>query len=93
MATVPKLTTVVSTKGQVILPKAVRDQRGWKPGTKLTVEQTPDGVILKPEPLFPPTTLDDVYGCLKWEGPPISLEEMDAAITAEVLDRHARGRY
>jgi AbrB family looped-hinge helix DNA binding protein len=93
MATVPKLTTVVSTKGQVILPKAVRDQRGWKPGTKLTVEQTPDGVILKPEPLFPPTTLDEVYGCLKWEGPPISLEEMDAAITAEVLDRHARGRY
>jgi AbrB family looped-hinge helix DNA binding protein len=92
MATVPKLTTVVSTKGQVILPKAVRDQRGWKPGTKLTVEQTPDGVILKPEPLFPPTTLDEVYGCLKWEGPPISLEEMDAAITAEVLDRHARGR-
>ena len=93
MATVPKLTTVVSTKGQVILPKAVRDQRGWKPGTKLTVEETPDGVILKPEPLFPPTTLDEVYGCLKWEGPPISLEEMDAAITAEVLDRHARGRY
>jgi AbrB family looped-hinge helix DNA binding protein len=93
MATVPKLTTVVSTKGQVILPKAVRDQRGWKPGTKLMVEQTPDGVILKPEPLFPPTTLDEVYGCLKWEGPPISLEEMDAAITAEVLDRHARGRY
>lgn len=93
MATVPKLTTVVSTKGQVILPKAVRDQRGWNPGTKLTVEQTPDGVILKPEPLFPPTTLDEVYGCLKWEGPPISLEEMDAAITAEVLDRHARGRY
>lgn len=93
MATVPKLTTVVSTKGQVILPKAVRDQRGWKPGTKLTVEQTPDGVILKPEPLFPPTTLDEVYGCLKWEGPPISLEEMDAAITAEVLERHARGRY
>ena len=93
MATVPKLTTVVSTKGQVILPKAVRDQRGWTPGTKLTVEQTPDGVILKPEPLFPPTTLDDVYGCLKWEGPPISLEEMDAAVTAEVLDRHARGRY
>jgi AbrB family looped-hinge helix DNA binding protein len=93
MATVPKQTTVVSTKGQVILPKAVRDQRGWKPGTKLTVEQTPDGVILKPEPLFPPTTLDEVYGCLKWEGPPISLEEMDAAITAEVLERHARGRY
>lgn len=93
MATVPKQTTVVSTKGQVILPKAVRDQRGWKPGTKLTVEQTPDGVLLKPEPLFPPTTNEEVYGCLKWDGPPISLEEMDAAITEEVRERDARSRY
>lgn len=93
MTIVPKQTTVLSTKGQVILPKAVRDQRGWKPGTKLTVEQTADGVLLKPEPIFPPTKLDDVYGCLKWNGPPVSLEDMDAAITAEVLERHARGRY
>ena len=93
MATVPKQTTVVSTKGQVILPKAVRDQRGWKPGTKLTVEETPDGVLLKPEPLFPPTTNEEVYGCLKWNGPPISLEEMDAAITDEVRERDARSRY
>lgn len=93
MSAKPKQTTVVSTKGQVILPKAVRDRRGWKPGTKLTVEETPEGILLKPEPLFPPTTLDQVYGCLKWDGPPISIEEMDEAITAEVLERHARGRY
>lgn len=93
MSGIPKQTTVVSTKGQVILPKAVRDQRGWKPGTKLTVEQTPDGVLLRPEPLFPPTTNEEVYGCLKWDGPPISLEEMDAAIAEEVRERHARGRY
>lgn len=93
MSAKPKQTTVVSTKGQVILPKAVRDQRGWKPGTKLTVEETPEGILLKPEPLFPPTTNEEVYGCLKWDGPPISTEEMDEAITAEVLERHARGRY
>ena len=30
--------TTISTKGQVILPKAIRDRRLWKPGTKLTVE-------------------------------------------------------
>lgn len=93
MSATPKQTTVLSTKGQVILPKAVRDQRGWKAGTRLTVEQTPDGVLLKPEPLFPPTTNEEVYGCLKWEGPPISLEEMDAAITEEVQERDARSRY
>ena len=93
MSARPRQTTVVSTKGQVILPKAVRDQRGWKPGTKLTVEETPEGILLKPEPLFPPTTNEEVYGCLKWDGPPISIEDMDDAITAEVLERHARGRY
>jgi AbrB family looped-hinge helix DNA binding protein len=93
MSAKPKQTTVMSTKGQVILPKAVRDLRGWRAGTKLTVEDTPDGVILKPEPLFPLTTLDEVYGCLKWEGPPKTLEEMDAGIDAEIAERHARGRY
>jgi AbrB family looped-hinge helix DNA binding protein len=75
-------TTVVSTKGQVILPKAIRDERKWPAGTILVVEDTPQGVLLKPWP-FPPTTIDQVAGCLKWDGPPISIEEMDAAITAE----------
>jgi AbrB family looped-hinge helix DNA binding protein len=75
-------TTVVSTKGQVILPKAIRDERKWPAGTRLVVEETPEGVLLRPWP-FPPTTLEQVAGCLKWDGPTISIEEMDAAITAE----------
>ncbi len=41
-----KLTTTVSTKGQVILPKAIREQRRWRPGTRLVVENTARGVIL-----------------------------------------------
>jgi len=93
MSTKPNTTTVLSTKGQVILPKALRDRRDWKPGMRLTIEDRPDGVLLKSEPLFPPTTLDEVYGCLKWEGPSKTLEEMDAGIDAEILERHARGRY
>jgi AbrB family looped-hinge helix DNA binding protein len=32
----------VSTKGQVILPKAIRNQRQWGAGTKLIVEETAD---------------------------------------------------
>ncbi|HEY4113523.1 MAG TPA: AbrB/MazE/SpoVT family DNA-binding domain-containing protein [Rhizomicrobium sp.] len=88
-----KATTVVSTKGQVILPKAIRDQRHWKPGTKLTVEDTVDGVLLKPESLFPPTRPEDVFGCLKYKGQPKTIEEMNAAIAAEVRRRRARGRY
>lgn len=92
MPTAAKSTTVLSTKGQVILPKAIREQRRWKPGTKLTVEDTPDGVLLKPERLFVPTRVEDVYGCLKYKGKPKTIEEMDAAVMAEAK-RRARNRY
>jgi AbrB family looped-hinge helix DNA binding protein len=86
-------TTTLSTKGQVILPKSIRERRRWGPGTRLLVEDTPEGVLLKPAPLFPPTRPEDVYGMLKYSGPPKTIEEMDAAITAEVKRRHARGRH
>ena len=33
--------TKVSTKGQVILAKAIRENHKWKPGTELNVEETP----------------------------------------------------
>jgi AbrB family looped-hinge helix DNA binding protein len=83
----------VSTKGQVILPKAIRQRRNWAAGTRLVVEETPIGVLLKAAPVFAPTRPEDVAGILAYRGPPKSLEEMDAAITAEVKRRHARGRY
>jgi AbrB family looped-hinge helix DNA binding protein len=30
--------TRLSTKGRIILPKAIRDARAWAPGTEFTVE-------------------------------------------------------
>jgi AbrB family looped-hinge helix DNA binding protein len=85
--------TRLSTKGQVILPKAIRERRKWGPGTRLVVEEVAEGVLLKPAPLFKPTRPEDVYGMLAYKGRPKTIEEMDAAITAEVRRRHARGRY
>jgi len=93
MAAGETLTTTVSTKGQVILPKAIRQRRNWAAGTRLVVEETPIGVLLKAAPVFAPTRPEDVAGILAYRGPPKSLEEMDAAITAEVKRRRARGRY
>ena len=88
-----KLTTTLSTKGQVILPASIRQRQQWGPGTRLTVEETADGVLLKPAPLFPATTPDQVFGCLRHSGAAKSLEEMQAGIAAEARRRHARGRY
>ena len=83
-------TTVISTKGQVILPIAIRDGRQWVAGTKLSVEETPDGVLLKAIPVFTPTTIKAVFGSLRHAGLPLSLEDMDAAIAKEAK-RRARG--
>ena len=93
MADTESPTTTVSTKGQVILPKVIRERRRWTPGTRLVVEDTPDGVLLKAAPLFAPSRPEDVAGMLAYRGPAKTLEQMDAAITAEAKARRARGRY
>jgi AbrB family looped-hinge helix DNA binding protein len=88
------LTTTISTKGQVILPKAIRDQLRWNAGTRLSVEHTADGVLLKPlTTTFAQTRPEDVFGCLAYKGRPKSIEEMEAGIAMEAKRRHARGRY
>jgi len=93
MAPVERLTTTVSTKGQVILPKAIREQRQWSAGTRLIVENTAEGILLKAAPLFPPTRPEDVFGSLPYQGKPKTIEDMNAGITAEVLRRYARDRH
>ena len=93
MAAPGKPTTTVSTKGQVILPKAIREHRRWPPGTRLTVEETADGVLLRVAPVFAPTELDDVCGSLPHAGPAKTLAEMEAGIATEAKRRHARDRH
>lgn len=82
-----RITTVISTKGQVILPKAIRELRQWAAGTQLIVENTADGVLLKSSPVFPETELKDVFGSLRHTGPALSIEAMDAAIASEAKRR------
>ena len=87
----PAMTTRLSTKGQVILPAAVRQRKGWNAGTVLVVEDTQEGILLRPAPAFERTRPEDVFGMLYTGRPPVSLEDMDAAISEEVRQRRARG--
>lgn len=82
--------TRVSTKGQVILPKAIRDSRKWTAGTELTVEETADGVLLKPIPVLASTKIEDVFGRLGPVEKALTIEDMDAAVAAEAQRRHIR---
>ena len=90
MAHPDTLVTKVSTKGQVILPKAIREQRNWDAGTRLVVENTPDGVLLRRAPAFAATQPGEVFGMLPFTGEPKSLDDMDAAVLAEARRRHDR---
>ena len=90
MSAKAKLTTIVSTKGQVIVPAAVRRRKRWDVGARLEIEETTDGVLLKSERPFKPTKPDEVFGCLKRPGRAISLEEMDAAVLHEAARRESR---
>ena len=67
-----KLTTTVSTRGQIILPKAFREERRWRAGTRLTIESTPGGVLLRPSSPFPAAKPADVFASLPYQGKPKS---------------------
>jgi AbrB family looped-hinge helix DNA binding protein len=86
-------TTRLSTKGQIILPKSIRVSRDWRPGTSFTVEETTDGVLLRPAARFPAVALDEVIGCLPSKRKSKTPGQMHAAIGGEVRRRHDRGRY
>ncbi len=90
MAHAEQIITTVSTKGQVILPKAIRQRHEWDAGTRLIVEETADGVLLKLAPAFTATRPDEVFGLLPFKGEPKSLEDMEAGVLAEAQRRHDR---
>lgn len=75
------LTTTLSTKGQVVIPKALRDALHWPDGMTLAVEHSAQGILLTPaKQHFPPTRAEDVRGCLGYKGPALSLEEIDKKV-------------
>lgn len=90
MTLAKKATTIVSTKGQVILPKAIRDGKGWRPGQQLVVEETRDGVFLRPASPFPPTKPEEVFGSLSHHGKHLSDDDIKKALRAAAKRRYAR---
>lgn len=79
--------TRLSSKGQVVLPRAIRDAKAWRAGQLLAVVSTDEGVLLKPLKRFERASLDEVVGCLRYTGKPKSIEEMDAAVAREARRR------
>lgn len=84
--------TKLSSKGQVVLPKGVREALGWPEGQVLSVHRTGSGVMLAPPEIKRET--------ISWEefrqrvpshkGAPISIEEMNAAVQRLFAERYKR---
>lgn len=84
-------TATLTSKGQVTIPKKIRDKLGLKPGDKIDFDlQTEDEVKI--------TTVK--YSILERAGSlkapqkrPATLEEMDDAIKKGITERYERSRY
>lgn len=70
-------TTTLTSKGQLTLPKDIRNRLNLHSGDKLEVFPQEDGTIL-----LQPATVDisELHGLLPSPNRTVSLEEMDAAI-------------
>lgn len=79
--------TRLSAKGQVVIPKPIRDAQGWEPGLELVVEVTEDGVLLRPRARSRALAAAELLGCANYRGPRRSLAEMEAAIASEAKAR------
>ncbi|HEY2118592.1 MAG TPA: AbrB/MazE/SpoVT family DNA-binding domain-containing protein [Candidatus Acidoferrum sp.] len=87
------ITTRISSKGQVVLPKALRELQKWDPGTELALVPMDGGIFMHPLNPFPPSRVEDVLGSVKYKGKPKSLAEIKNAWKKMVRKRHASGRY
>jgi len=77
--------TKMSGKGQVVIPKDVRDRLQFAAGDRLEVVERPDGVFLRKQATgksgrsFEEITAR-IRAQIKYDGPPVSIEDMNHAI-------------
>ena len=69
-------TVTLSTTGQVVIPKEIRDALHWETGVELTLTAVGNGILLKATPKKRGKRLEDLRGMLKHDGAPISIEEL-----------------
>ncbi len=81
--------TKLSAKGQVVIPKDVRDRLNLKPGTRFEVSERMGVIQLTPSVRtnpFPPTTIEDLRKWPKYTGTPKTVEEI-SGLDDETLRR------
>lgn len=73
----------LSSKGQFVLPKAIRNRHHWQAGTRLVIIDRGDEVVIKSAEPFAPTTFESSDALSVYKGRRLSIADMDRAIVAE----------
>jgi antitoxin PrlF len=80
--------TTLTSKGQITLPKEIRERLGLKAGVKFECYVDRDGQVV----LVPLTVkLEDLIGMLPYSGPPKTVEEINEDIERAAVERVMRG--
>jgi AbrB family looped-hinge helix DNA binding protein len=80
-------TVRLSSKGQFVLPKSIRDLHHWGPGTELVVLERDSEVVIKAANPFASTRLEQPDTPSVYTGKPLTIKEMDLAVAAEAGKR------
>lgn len=80
-------TVRLSSKGQFVLPKAIRELHRWGPGTELAIVDRGTEVVLMPATPFEPTRFEAPDTPSVYKGRRLSVAEMDRAVAFEAGKR------
>lgn len=74
-------TLLISSKGQIVLPAALRRKLAWGPGSRLEALEEPDGLKLRIVNAAPVSDVSRLAGMVRARrrGEPRSLDDFDAA--------------
>jgi AbrB family looped-hinge helix DNA binding protein len=81
--------TTVSSKGQVVIPKAVRKALGILPGVQVEFDIAGTEARLKVV-RRKPSRLEDGFGMIKHRGVPVSVEQMSGVEAARQLAKRGK---
>ncbi len=82
----------MSSKGQIVVPKVLRDAHGWTAGTEFDLVEIDGGVVIQPvlsaEAVSPPITIDEFLASVpKVEGPLLTDGKIERLVLAEAARR------